>query len=88
MVSQKLYRNTLTELDMLVTFLLLGTYLCPAKGQPDDAPDDVLRTEFLFLFKIQKSGKTVNCTFCFWTGIVDTPTRIWTGTKAREYECL
>ena len=42
---------------------------------------------FLLLsFEIQKNGKTVSCTFFFWTGIVDTP--IWTGTKAREYEFL
>ena len=32
---------------MLVTFLLLGTFLCPAKGQPDDAPYDVFMSRNL-----------------------------------------
>ena len=32
---------------MLVTFLSLGTYLCPAKGQPDDAPYDVFMSRNL-----------------------------------------
>ena len=32
---------------MLVTFLLSDTYLCPAKGQSDDAPDDVFMSRNL-----------------------------------------
>ena len=51
-------RDQLPEVDMLVTFLSLGTYLCLfwrifvfrkiTKGQPDDATDDVLRYARIF----------------------------------------
>ena len=51
-------RDQLTEVDILVTFLSLGTYLCVfwcifvfrkiTKGQPDNATDDVLRYARIF----------------------------------------